>query len=154
MFSFKAYLGLRKQPCESRNICSTVKLWILGNVFLTAGRLGLVTSLFSSWVLGLDSWDTAGDPSGLLEPVETIERQDSQVQVLRLREYSRGSLTSHPVPLAGASLRAGRARTGRTTTAGSLESRLHGNPQVWVTVPTVGHIQTSHIQTELNFWQK
>lgn len=101
--------------------------------------------------MGLDSWDTAGDPSGLLEPVETIERQDSQVQVLRLREYSRGSLTSHPVPLAGASLRAGRARTGRTTTAGSLESRLHGNPQVWVTVTTVGHIQTSHIQTELNF---
>lgn len=151
MLSFKAYPGLRKQPCESIHICSTVKLWILGNVFLTAGRLGLVTSLFSSCVLGLDSWDTAGDPSGLLEPVETIDHQDSLVQVLRLREYSRGSLTSHPVPLAGAALRAGRARTGRTPTAGYLESRLHGNPQVWVTVPTVGHIQTSHIQTELNF---
>lgn len=52
-------------------------------------------------------------------------------------EYSRGSLTSHPVPLTGAALRAGRARTGRTPTAGSLESRLHGNPQVWVTVAMV-----------------
>lgn len=97
-----------------------------GKCVLTAGRLGLVTSLFSSWVFGLDSWDTAGDPSGLLEPVETIERQDSVcgalVRVLRLREYSRGSLTSHPISLAGASLRAGRARTGRTPTAGYLES--------------------------------
>lgn len=112
-------------------------------MFLTAGRLGLVTSLFSSWFLALDSWDTAGDPSGLLEPMGTIECQDlvcrGQVYVLRLREYSRGSLTSHPVPLTGAALRAGRARTGRTPTAGSLESRLHGNPQVWVTVAKVGH---------------
>lgn len=60
-------------------ICVTVweSLWILGSVFLTAGRLGLVTSLFSSWVLALDSWDTAGDPSGLLDPVEKAERQES-----------------------------------------------------------------------------
>lgn len=56
-----------------------------------------------------------------------------------LREYSRGSLTSHPVPLTGATLRAGRARTGGTPTAGSLESRVHGNTQVWVTVAMVGH---------------
>lgn len=66
--------------------------YTLGNVFLTAGRLGLVTSLFSSWVLGLDSWDTAGDPSGLLEPVEANEHQDlvcrGLVYVLGLREYS------------------------------------------------------------------
>lgn len=66
-------------------------------------------------------------------------QRPSVLYVLRLREYTRGSLTSHPVPLTGAALRAGCARTGRTPTAGSLESWLHGNPQVWVTVAMVGH---------------
>lgn len=44
--------------------------------WLTAGRLGLVTSLFSSWVLILGSWDTARDASDFPDPEETTERQD------------------------------------------------------------------------------
>lgn len=66
---------------------------------LTAGRLGLLASLPSSWLFGLASWETAGEPSGLPDPGRTtIKRFGGEAHGARTRHVNAPHMYSSDTP--------------------------------------------------------